>query len=84
MLRGGTEGRGLMQLPGALTRRAAPAAGGLLAQQVGPMIPQAQAGSIEDMAAGGQIAKYETVTDRQGKPVTYAMTTDGRAVRVSP
>ena len=62
----------------------APATAGLLAQQIGPMIPQAQAGSIEDMAAGGQIAKYETVTDRQGNPVTYAMTADGRAMRVSP
>jgi len=62
----------------------APATAGLLSQQIRPAIPSAQAGSIEDMAAGGQIAKYETVTDRQGNPVTYAMTADGRAVRVSP
>lgn len=62
----------------------APAAAGLLAQEMPSPISSAQAGSIEDMAAGGQIAKYETVTDRQGNPVTYAMTADGRAVRVSP
>lgn len=71
-------------IPVAAAGLRAPATAGLLAQQIGPMIPQAQAGSIEDMAAGGQIAKYETVTDRQGNPVTYAMTADGRAVRVSP
>jgi hypothetical protein len=74
--------RGAIPLAAAGLR--APATAGLLAQQVGPAIPSAQAGSIEDMAAGGQIAKYETVTDRQGNPVTYAMTADGRAVRVSP
>lgn len=74
--------RAAIPLAGAGLR--APATAGLLAQQVGPAIPSAQAGSIEDMAAGGQIAKYETVTDRQGNPVTYAMTADGRAVRVSP
>jgi hypothetical protein len=46
------------------------------------MIPQAQASSLEDMAAGGNIIGYETVTDRQGNPVTFAKTSDGRAVRV--
>ena len=45
-------------------------------------ISSAQAGSIEDMAAGGNIVGYETVTDRQGNPVTFAKTSDGRAVRV--
>lgn len=74
--------RGAIPLAAAGLR--APATAGLLSQQIGPAIPSAQAGSIEDMAAGGQIAKYETVTDRQGNPVTYAMTADGRAVRVSP
>jgi len=58
-------------------------------QQVGPQITSAinpissaQASSIEDMAAGGNIVGYETVTDRQGNPVTFAKTSDGRAVRV--
>ena len=60
----------------------APATAGLLAQQVGPMIPQAQASSLEDMAAGGNIIGYETVTDRQGNPVTFAKTDNGRWVRV--
>lgn len=71
-------------IPAAAAGLRAPATAGLLAQQIGPAIPSAQASSLEDMAAGGQIAKYETVTDRQGNPITYAMTVDGRAVRVSP
>jgi hypothetical protein len=59
-----------------------PAAAGLLSQQVPSPISSAQAGSIENMAAGGNIVGYETVTDRQGNPVTFAKTSDGRAVRV--
>jgi hypothetical protein len=92
-LAGGMLGRGATTRGGqAFLKRAAipttaaglraPATSGLLAQQVGPMIPQAQASSLEDMAAGGNIVGYETVTDRQGNPVTFAKTSDGRAVRV--
>jgi hypothetical protein len=51
-----------------------PAAGGLLSQQAPSFISSAQ--------AGGNIVGYETVTDRQGNPVTFAKTSDGRAVRV--
>ena len=71
---------GIMQGAGAAMR--SPAAGGLLSQQVPSLISSAQASSIEDMAAGGNIVGYETVTDRQGNPVTFAKTSDGRAVRV--
>ena len=71
-----------LAIPATAAGLRAPATAGLLAQQVGPMIPQAQASSIEDMAAGGNIVGYETVTDRQGNPVTFAKTSDGRAVRV--
>lgn len=74
--------RGMIQAPGAALRRGAPAAGGLLSQQAPSFISSAQASSIEDMAAGGNIVGYETVTDRQGNPVTFAKTSDGRAVRV--
>ena len=69
-------------IPAAAAGLRAPATAGLLAQQVGPMIPQAQAGSLEDMAAGGQVTGYETVMDRQGNPVTFAKMAGGRAVRV--
>jgi hypothetical protein len=46
------------------------------------MIPQAQASSLEDMAAGGNIVGYESGVDRQGNPFTFAKMSDGRAVRV--
>jgi hypothetical protein len=69
-------------IPAAAAGLRAPATSGLLAQQVRPMVPQAQASSLEDMAAGGNIVGYETVMDRQGNPVTFAKTSDGRAVRV--
>jgi hypothetical protein len=93
-LAGGMLGRGATTRGGqAFLKRAAipatgaalraPATSGLLSQQVGPMIPQAQASSLEDMAAGGNIVGYETVTDRQGNPVTFAKMSDGRAVRVN-
>jgi len=82
MLRGGTGGRGLMQLPGGLTRRAAPAVGGLLSQEAPSLVSQAQASSLEDMAAGGNIVGYESGVDRQGNPFTFAKMSDGRAVRV--
>jgi len=59
-------------------------------QQVGPQITSAinpissaQASSIEDMAAGGNIIGYETVTDRLGERVTYAKTDNGRYIRVN-
>ena len=75
--------RGMIKAPGAALRYGAPAAGGLLSQQVPSPISSAQAGSIEDMAAGGNIVGYETVTDLLGDRVTYAKTSDGRAVRVN-
>ena len=73
----------MIKAPGAALRYGAPAAGGLLSQQVPSPISSAQAGSIEDMAAGGNIVGYETVTDLLGDRVTYAKTSDGRAVRVN-
>ncbi len=78
--KGGRDIPGMMQGVGAAMR--SPAAGGLLSQQVPSPISSAQASSLEDMAAGGNIVGYETVTDRQGNPVTFAKTSDGRAVRV--
>lgn len=72
--------RGVIPLTAAGLR--APATAGLLAQEVGPMVPQAQAGSIEDMAAGGNITGYKSGTDRMGNPYTYAEMSDGSAVRV--
>lgn len=69
-------------LPPAGVAMRSPAAGGLLSQQVPSPISSAQASSLEDMAVGGNIVGYETVTDRQGNPVTFAKTSDGRAVRV--
>jgi hypothetical protein len=69
-------------IPAAAAGLRAPATSGLLAQQVGPMIPQAQASSLEDMAAGGNIVGYESGVDRQGNPFTFAKMSDGRAVRV--
>lgn len=92
-LAGGMLGRGATTRPGqyalkraivpstAATLRA-PATAGLLAQEVGPMVPQAQAGSIEDMAAGGNITGYKSGTDLLGNPYTYAEMADGSAVRV--
>jgi len=93
-LAGGMLGRGATTRGGqAFLKRAAipttaaglraPATSGLLAQQVGPMIPQAQASSLEDMAAGGNIIGYESGVDRQGNPFTFAKMSDGRAVRVN-
>lgn len=92
-LAGGMLGRGATTRGGqAFLKRAAipatgaalraPATSGLLSQQVGPMIPQAQASSLEDMAAGGNIVGYESGVDRQGNPFTFAKMSDGRAVRV--
>ena len=78
--KGGRDIPGIMQGAGAAMR--SPAAGGLLSQQVPSPISSAQAGSIEDMAAGGNIIGYETVTDRLGDRVTYAKTDNGRWVRV--
>lgn len=51
----------------------APATAGLLSQQVGPMIPQAQADDG---------IRYETITNSQGVDQVIAFTPDGRAVRV--
>ena len=45
-------------------------------------ISSAQASSLEDMAAGGNIVGYESGVDRQGNPFTFAKMSDGRAVRV--
>ncbi len=70
--KGGRDIPGIMQGAGAAMR--SPAAAGLLSQQVPSPISSAQ--------AGGNIVGYETVTDRQGNPVTFAKTSDGRAVRV--
>jgi len=69
-------------IPATAATLRAPATSGLLSQQVGPMIPQAQASSLEDMAAGGNIVGYESGVDRQGNPFTFAKMSDGRAVRV--
>jgi hypothetical protein len=76
---GGRLGRKSPQLPGDLLRAVTPVASTKIP---GLLSTEAQAGSIEDMAVGGNIVGYETVTDRQGNPVTFAKTSDGRAVRV--
>jgi hypothetical protein len=60
----------------------APATAGLLAQNLPSPISSAQASSLEDMAAGGNIVGYESGVDRQGNPFTFAKMSDGRAVRV--
>jgi len=69
-------------IPATAATLRAPATSGLLSQQVGPMIPQAQASSLEDMAAGGNIVGYESGVDAAGDPFTFAKMSDGRAVRV--
>jgi len=51
----------------------APATAGLLSQQVGPVIPQAQADDG---------IRYETITNSQGVDQVIAFTPDGRYVRV--
>jgi len=76
---GGRLGRKSPQLPGDLLRATTPVAS---AKIPGLLSTEAQAGSLEDMAAGGQVTGYETVMDRQGNPVTFAKLTGGRAVRV--
>jgi len=60
----------------------APATAGLLAQNLPSPISSAQARSLEDMVAGGNIVGYESGVDRQGNPFTFAKMSDGRAVRV--
>lgn len=62
---------GLMQGAGATMR--SPATAGLLSQQAGPMIQQAQADDG---------VRYETITNSQGVDQVIAFTPDGRAVRV--
>jgi hypothetical protein len=79
--KGGRDIPGIMQGAGAAMR--SPAAGGLLSQQVPSPISSAQASSLEDMAAGGNVIGYETVTDRLGDRVTYAKTDNGRYIRVN-
>ena len=69
-------------LPPAGVAMRSPAAGGLLSQQVPSPISSAQAGSLEDMAAGGNIVGYESGVDAAGDPFTFAKMSDGRAVRV--
>jgi hypothetical protein len=77
---GGRLGRKSPQLPGDLLRATTPVAS---AKIPGLLSTEAQASSIEDMAAGGNIVGYETVTNRLGERVTYAKTDNGRYIRVN-
>jgi len=78
----GKLGRGALQVPGRLLQATTPIMSTRAPSQIGGLLSQAQASSLEDMAAGGNIVGYESGVDRQGNPFTFAKMSDGRAVRV--